>query len=126
VVSVSYTGYITGRRKRAFNSIYDVVQIDIGYFPSAFIISNSSCLVSVSSSSMSDTPTSFTGSWVDLSGDVLSSGTVSPIALGSESHYMRMLRGPGRDVQPYLVSDIFPGVSVHVPQLAQVSAKQSK
>ena len=49
--------------------------------------------MSVSSSSiMSDTPTSFTGSWVDLSGDVLSSGTVSPIALGSESHYMRMLR----------------------------------
>ena len=42
---------------------------------------------------MSDTPLSYTGSWVDLSGEVMSSGTVSPIVpLGNDSHFMRMLR----------------------------------
>ena len=45
---------------------------------------------------MSDTPTSFSGSWVDLTTDLNSrsgSGTVSPImALGSDSQFMRMLR----------------------------------
>ena len=66
---------------------------------------------------MSDTPLSYTGSWVDLSGEVMSSGTVSPIVpLGNDSHFMRMLREAQGETSSHTSCRVSPYMSHNSPK----------
>jgi len=66
---------------------------------------------------MSDTPLSYTGSWVDLTGEVMSSGTVSPIVpLGNDSHFMRMLREAQGETSSHTSCRVSPYMSHNSPK----------
>ena len=78
---------------------------------------------------MSDTPLSWTGSWVDLTAD-LSSGTVSPVVLGELGHGMRLLReaqaaGSSRP-SPYISSTQSPKSPPNSPYTERVDGEEAE
>ena len=78
---------------------------------------------------MSDTPLSWTGSWVDLTAD-LSSGTVSPVVLGELGHGMRLLReaqaaGSSRP-SPYISSTQSPKSPPNSPYNERVDGEEAE
>ena len=78
---------------------------------------------------MSDTPVSWTGSWVDLTAD-LSSGTVSPVVLGELGHGMRLLReaqaaGSSRP-SPYISSTQSPKSPPNSPYNERVDGEEAE